>query len=311
MKLVIAVGGNAILNAGQKGTANEQFENVYTTVKYLSALAENDLVITHGNGPQVGALMIQHECAQNQIPAFPIDILDAQTQGSIGYMLTQAMGNTLKKRNISKNVATILTQVVVDKNDEAFQNPRKPVGPFYTKEVAEKYAQEKGWVIKEDAGRGYRRVVASPKPIHIVEKDIIEKLLENKNIVIATGGGGIPVIKDGSGYLSGIEAVIDKDRASSLLAKELDADLFIILTAVEKVYLNFGKPDQKALDTITVEEAEKYMKEGHFKPGSMLPKVESIINFVKSTGRDGIITSLDKVREALEGKTGTRIVLKK
>ncbi len=311
MKLVIAVGGNAILNAGQKGTANEQFENVYTTVKYLSALAENDLVITHGNGPQVGALMIQHECAQNQIPAFPIDILDAQTQGSIGYMLTQAMGNTLKKRNISKNVATILTQVVVDKNDEAFQNPRKPVGPFYTKEVAEKYAQEKGWVIKEDAGRGYRRVVASPKPIHIVEKDIIEELLENKNIVIATGGGGIPVIKDGSGYLSGIEAVIDKDRASSLLAKELDADLFIILTAVEKVYLNFGKPDQKALDTITVEEAEKYMKEGHFKPGSMLPKVESIINFVKSTGRDGIITSLDKVQEALEGKTGTRIVLKK
>jgi carbamate kinase len=311
MKLVIAVGGNAILNAGQKGTAKEQFENVYTTVKYLSSLAENDLVITHGNGPQVGALMIQHECAQKQIPAFPIDILDAQTQGSIGYMLTQAMGNTLKKNNISKNVATILTQVVVDKDDEAFQNPRKPVGPFYTKEVAEKYAEEKGWVIKEDAGRGYRRVVASPKPTHIVEKDIIEELLKNNNIVIATGGGGIPVVRNEDNSLSGVEAVIDKDRASSLLAKELDADIFIILTAVEKVYLNFGKPDQKSLDTITVEEAEKYMEEGHFKPGSMLPKVESIINFVKSTGRDGIITSLDKVHEALEGKTGTRIVLKK
>ena len=310
MKLVIAVGGNAILNAGQRGTAEEQFENVYVTAKYLSSLAENELVITHGNGPQVGALMIQHDAAKDQVPAFPIDILDAQTQGSIGYMITQAMNNTLKQKGVKKNVATVLTQVVVDKNDEAFQHPRKPVGPFYTKEVAEKYAKEKGWVIKEDAGRGYRRVVASPKPIDIVEKTAIEQLLENNNIVIATGGGGIPVIKDENGLLKGIEAVIDKDRASALLAKELDADIFIILTAVEKVFLNFGTPEQKALDTITVSEAEKYMNEGHFKPGSMLPKVESIINFVKATGRDGIITSLDKVHEALEGKTGTRIVLK-
>ncbi len=310
MKLVIAVGGNAILNAGQRGTAEEQFENVYVTAKYLSSLAENELVITHGNGPQVGALMIQHDAAKDQVPAFPIDILDAQTQGSIGYMITQAMNNTLKQKGVKKNVATVLTQVVVDKNDEAFQHPRKPVGPFYTKEVAEKYAKEKGWVIKEDAGRGYRRVVASPKPIDIVEKTAIEQLLENNNIVIATGGGGIPVVKDENGLLKGIEAVIDKDRASALLAKELDADIFIILTAVEKVFLNFGTPEQKALDTITVSEAEKYMAEGHFKPGSMLPKVESIINFVKSTGRDGIITSLDKVHEALEGKTGTRIVLK-
>jgi carbamate kinase len=310
MKLVIAVGGNAILNAGQKGTAEEQFENVYTTVKYLSSLADNDLVITHGNGPQVGALMIQHDAAKDQIPPFPIDILDAQTQGSIGYMITQAMGNVLKQKKVSKKVATILTQVVVDKNDEAFQNPRKPVGPFYTKEVAENYAKEKGWVVKEDAGRGYRRVVASPKPVDIVEKDVIETLLENNNIVVATGGGGIPVIRKEDGLLEGIEAVIDKDRASALLAKELNADLFIILTAVEKVFLNFGTPDQKALDTITVKEAEEYMTQGHFKPGSMLPKVESIINFVKSTGRDGIITSLDKVHEALEGKTGTRITLK-
>ena len=308
MKLVIAVGGNAILNAGQRGTAEEQFENVYVTAKYLSSLAENELVITHGNGPQVGALMIQHDAAKDHVPAFPIDILDAQTQGSIGYMITQAMDNTLKQNGVDKNVATVLTQVVVDENDEAFQHPRKPVGPFYTKEVAEKYAKEKGWVVKEDAGRGYRRVVASPKPIDIVEKTAIEQLLKNNNIVIATGGGGIPVIKDEKGLLKGIEAVIDKDRASALLAKELDADIFIILTAVEKVFLNFGTPEQKALDTITVSEAEKYMNEGHFKPGSMLPKVESIINFVKATGRDGIITSLDKVHEALEGKTGTRIV---
>ncbi len=311
MRLVIAVGGNAILNAGQKGTAEEQFENVYKTTNYLSSLAENELVITHGNGPQVGALMIQHDSAKEQVPAFPIDLLDAQTQGSIGYMITQAMYNTLKKKNISKPVATILTQVVVDKDDEAFQHPRKPVGPFYTKEVAEKYAQEKGWVVKEDAGRGYRRVVASPKPIDIVERDTIEELLQNGSIVIATGGGGIPVIRDNDGFLKGVEAVIDKDRASSLLAKELNADMFVILTAVEKVFLNFGTPEQKALDTITVEEAEQYMSEGHFKPGSMLPKVESIINFVKATGRDGLITSLDKVHEALEGKTGTRIVLNK
>ncbi|MCD6237943.1 MAG: carbamate kinase [Thermotogae bacterium] len=307
---VVAIGGNAIKRAKEKGTFDEQMRNLAHTCKYLADMIDGgyDLILTHGNGPQVGALLVQQDAAKEKIPSMPIDVHDANTQGSIGYMISQSLSNVLLKRGIKRDIAAIVTQVIVDKDDPAFQSPAKPVGPFYSKKEGEMLGKEKGWTIVEDAGRGYRRVVPSPQPLDIVEKDIIKSLVIRDVITIAVGGGGIPVIRKKNGELEGIDAVIDKDRASSLLARLIDADLLVILTSVEKVYLNFGREDQKALDTITADEAEIYMEAGHFAKGSMKPKVESAIAFVRSTGKEVIITELEKVGDALAGKTGTRII---
>ncbi|SHH38131.1 carbamate kinase [Thermosipho atlanticus] len=305
---VVAIGGNAVNRPGEKATAENMFKNLSETAKFISKmLDEYDIAITHGNGPQVGNLLVQQEIAKEKIPPFPIDVNDAQTQGSLGYMIAQTLHNELKEKGKNMQIASIITQIVVDKNDPAFQNPTKPVGPFYTEEEAKKLANEKGWIIKEDAGRGWRRVVPSPKPLEIIEKDVIKLLMKNDVIVIAAGGGGIPVILE-DGKIKGVEAVIDKDRASALLAKEINADILVILTGVEKVYLNYGKENQKPLDILTTTEAKKFLAEGHFPKGSMGPKIESAINFVEQTGKECIITDMKVLDKALRGETGTKII---
>lgn len=308
-KAVVAIGGNALNKPGEKPSAEAMKKNLLGTVKHLADLIEDgyDLVITHGNGPQVGNLLVQQEIAKDTLPPFPIDVNDAMTQGSIGYLITQTLGNELKSRGTERQIACVLTQIIVDRNDPGFENPTKPVGPFYDEETAKKLQAEKGWIMKEDAGRGWRRVVPSPKPLDVVEIEAIKALTGNDFILVAGGGGGIPVVKKDDGTLEGVEAVIDKDRASALLARLLDADLFLILTAVDHAYINFGKPDQKALERISVNEAKKLMDEGHFAKGSMYPKIESAIDFVESTGKEAIITSLEKVKEAIQGKSGTHI----
>lgn len=305
---VVAIGGNAVNRPGEKPTAENMLSAIAEAMGYLvDMLDEYDIVITHGNGPQVGNILIQQEMAKEVIPPFPIDVNDAQTQGSLGYMIVQALRNRLAERGLNREVAALITQIVVDKNDEAFKKPSKPVGPFYTEEEARKLMTEKGWIMKEDAGRGWRRVVPSPKPLDIVEKEIIQMLLKNDVIVVAAGGGGIPVVRE-NGKLKGIEAVIDKDRASALLAIEINADELIILTGVEKVALNYGKPNQTFVDTLIVDDAMKYLKEGHFPAGSMGPKIEAAIDFVSATNKTCLITDMKKLKEALSGKTGTRIV---
>ncbi|QTA37978.1 carbamate kinase [Thermosipho ferrireducens] len=305
---VVAIGGNAVNRPGEKPTAENMFKNLEQTAAFLvRMLDEFDIAITHGNGPQVGNLLVQQDIAKDKIPPFPIDVNDAQTQGSLGYMIAQSLKNELKKHGKDLQIAAVVTQIVVDKDDPAFKNPTKPVGPFYSEEEAKKLAEEKGWVIVEDAGRGWRRVVPSPKPLDIIEKDVIKLLLQNDIIVIGAGGGGIPVVKEND-IIKGVEAVIDKDRASALLAKEIGADVLIILTGVEKVCLNFGKPDEKPLNIIKVSEAKKYLDEGHFPKGSMGPKIEAAIDFVESTGKECIITDMKALDRALRGETGTRIV---
>jgi len=305
---VVAIGGNAVNRPGEKPTAENMLSAIAEAMGYLvDMLDEYDIVITHGNGPQVGNILIQQEMAKEVIPPFPIDVNDAQTQGSLGYMIVQALRNRLAERGLNREVAALITQIVVDKNDEAFKKPSKPVGPFYTEEEARKLMTEKGWIMKEDAGRGWRRVVPSPKPLDIVEKEIIQMLLKNDVIVVAAGGGGIPIVRE-NGKLKGIEAVIDKDRASALLAIEINADELIILTGVEKVALNYGKPNQTFVDTLIVDDAMKYLKEGHFPAGSMGPKIEAAIDFVSATNKTCLITDMKKLKEALSGKTGTRIV---
>lgn len=309
MKFVIAIGGNAVNRPGEKPTAENMMKNLKKSMEYLiDIIRDHSVVITHGNGPQVGNLLLQQEAAKDIIPPFPLDVNDAQTQGSLGYMICQTLRNTIVENNLKKEVVAVVTQIVVDPEDPAFQNPTKPVGPFYEEEEAKKIMKDKKWIMVEDAGRGWRRVVPSPIPIDIIEKDAIKFLVDNGFIVIAAGGGGIPVIKLEDGTLKGVEAVIDKDRASSLLARELNTDMFIILTGVEKVYLNFNSSNKIPLDKLTVEEAEKYLKEGHFPPGSMGPKIESAIDFVRKTGKECLITDMAKLKQALEGKTGTRIV---
>jgi carbamate kinase len=304
---VVALGGNAIINAKQRGTSEEQFDNVNTTTEHLAQLIGQGfrLVITHGNGPQVGNLLIQHEAGKNTVPALPMDVCGAQSQGQIGYMISQSLRNHLKRLGIKKSVATIVTQVEVDPKDIAFKQPSKPVGPFYDQAWAAQ-AKENGFDVIEDAGRGYRRVVPSPIPEHIVEVDAIKILVQQGAIVIASGGGGVPVIKKEDKY-HGVEAVIDKDYAGELLAYELGAELFVILTDVEKVALNFNKPDQQSLDHMTVSEARQYFDQGHFAKGSMGPKVQACIKFIQHGGKKAIITHPFKVLEAIEGTTGTVI----
>jgi carbamate kinase len=308
-KAVIAIGGNSILRAEQKGTIPEQFANTIETAEHVAdmIMMGYELVITHGNGPQVGNMLLMSEKTEEILYPLPLDICDSNTQGSMGYMIQQALGNVLKERKIKKSVVTVVTQVVVDRNDSAFKKPTKPIGSFYSKENAEKYRKEKKWEIAEDAGRGYRRVVPSPEPLEIVENDIIKKLVDDGVIVIGVGGGGIPVVKE-KNFLKGVEAVIDKDLASSLLASNINAELLLISTNVEKVFLNYNKPEQKGIDRMTVKEAEKYLSEGHFHPGSMGPKIEAGIRFLKKGGKEVIITSPECIGDALKNKTGTHIV---
>lgn len=307
-KIVVALGGNALGN-----TPNEQIEAVRRTAKPIVDLVEegHEVVISHGNGPQVGMINLAMDIASKSAaatPEMPFPECGAMSQGYIGYHLQNAIREELLNRGLDNPVSTIITQVLVDKNDPAFENPTKPVGAFYTKEEAERLTVEKGFVMKEDAGRGYRRVVPSPLPIDIAEKETIKTLIRNEQVVIAVGGGGIPVYEEGN-KLIGVSAVIDKDFASAKLAEILEADYLIILTAVEKVAINFGKEDEVWLSQITIDEAEKYIEEGQFAPGSMLPKIKAAMMFASSMkGRKALITSLEKAAEGIEGKTGTKIV---
>ncbi len=309
-KLVIALGGNALQEAGQPATAEAQLEVVEKTSEYIAKIIESgyQVVIAHGNGPQVGRIVLQNEYAVPVSPAMPFDVCGAMSQGMIGYHIQQGLSKVLKKRGTKKEVVTVVTQVVVDQNDPKFKNPSKPIGPFYSEEEAKRIAAEKGYVMKEDAGRGWRRVVASPLPTEIIELDAVKCLVDNGFIVVTVGGGGIPVVRNAAGDIEGTAAVIDKDLASEKLAEDLDADALVILTAVEKVSIRYNKPDQKDLDTLSVAEAKQYIAEGHFAPGSMLPKIEAAVKFVESKkGRKAIITSLDKALEALGGKAGTTL----
>lgn len=307
-RIVIALGGNALGN-----TPEEQMDAVRHTAVSIADLLEEgyEIAIAHGNGPQVGMINLAFEAAQStpaRTPAMPFPECGAMSQGYIGYHIQNAVINELKKRGVSKDVVTVVTEVQVDAEDPAFSDPTKPIGSFYSQKEAEKLAEEKGYVVKEDSGRGWRRVVASPKPIHIVGLQAIRSILDSGSVVVAGGGGGIPVIEE-NGQFKGVAAVIDKDFTSALLAKELDADAFIILTAVEKIAIRFGKPDQEQLSSLTLAEAEKYIEEGHFAKGSMLPKVEAAMSYAASgSGRKALITSLEKARDALDGKTGTWII---
>lgn len=305
-KVVVALGGNALGKSPE-----EQLKLVKDTASSLIGLiaAGNQVVISHGNGPQVGAINLGMNFAaeHGKTAAFPFPECGAMSQGYIGYHLQQSLENELHRRWMNKSVATIVTQIAVDPNDPAFENPSKPVGDFYTKEQADEIAKEKGYTFKEDAGRGYRQVVPSPLPMKIMELDSIKTLIDADKLVIAGGGGGVPVIITDKG-LEGVPAVIDKDRSSALLADKIDADKLIILTAVDHVYVNYGKPDEKALKTLNVAEAQKYMKEGQFAAGSMLPKIEACLSFVEGhPEREALITSLDGLDDALAGKVGTVI----
>lgn len=308
-KIVIALGGNALGN-----TSTEQLELVRETAKPIVDLIQdgNEVVIAHGNGPQVGMINLGLATAARSGAIksdMPFPECGAMSQGYIGYHLQNAIGNELTRRGLDKEVCTVVTQVLVDENDPAFENPTKPVGGFYDKDVAEKISREKGFKMVEDAGRGYRRVVPSPKPIDVIEKKTVERLIDAGNVVITVGGGGIPVVLR-DGLLYGTPAVIDKDFASEKLAELIDADMLIILTAVEKVAVNFKKPDEKWLSRMTVKEANEYIEQGQFAPGSMLPKVQACVLFAQSKkGRVALITSLDKALQALNGETGTRIIM--
>ncbi len=308
--LTIALGGNALLQYGQKGTFEEQLANARLTAKQIVELIKRGykVVITHGNGPQVGAILLQQEAGSSQVPAMPLYACGAMSQGLIGYMIQQSLINELRKAGIDMPVVTVITQVLVDRNDRAFKNPTKFIGPWYSEEEA-KEKDKLGWVMKYDVGKGWRRVVPSPDPIKQVEIEAIRRMVDSGIIVIASGGGGIPVVDEKE--LEGVDAVIDKDLAGERLASSLGAEVFMILTDVEKVAINFKKENQKFLDTLTLEEAKKYYEEGHFPPGNMGPKMLAAIRFVERTGKTAIITSLDKATDALDGKTGTRIIREK
>ena len=307
-KIVIALGGNALGNS-----PSEQLELVKITAKSIVDLVEagNSVVVTHGNGPQVGMINLAMEVSHNEIgsPDMPFAESGAMSQGYIGYHLQQSIQRELVKRGMRRNCLTIITQVEVDKEDPAFKNPTKPIGSFYSLEEAEKLKLEKGYIMKEDAGRGYRRVVASPIPKKVVEIKTIKNLLRGGDIVIACGGGGIPVYKYRKGY-KGVDAVIDKDRTSARLALDLKADMLLILTAVSEVSINFGKENEEKLKTMTVKEAKEHIKNGEFAPGSMLPKVEACIDYASRSNGVAIISSLKKAAEAIKGSSGTRIIKK-
>jgi len=306
-RIVIAVGGNALLRQGDVGTAEEQFKRAKETAESIYWIFENyQVAMTHGNGPQVGAILLQNEQAKALVPPMPLDVCGAESQGMIGYMLEQSFNNVLKSKKIQKDIVTVLTRVEVSEKDPAFKNPTKPIGPFYTRFQAQELIREKGWIMVEDSGRGWRRVVPSPEPLKIVERDAILSLLEKGFIVISVGGGGIPVIRK-DGILKGVEGVIDKDLGAATLARDINAKRLIILTAVDRVYLNYGKENQKGIDQAKLKEIEEYYKQGHFKPGSMGPKIQAAMKFLKEGGRDVLITSPEALKDAMDGKNGTWI----
>jgi carbamate kinase len=312
-KIVIALGGNALQSGRGPATAEEQLRVVRETCEHIADLSCRgyEIAIVHGNGPQVGRILLSSETAKNVTPAMPFDVCGAMSQGYIGYHLQQSLKYALNMRNRSTPVVTVATQMIVDENDPAFNDPTKPIGPFYSEEEAKKISEEKGYVMKEDAGRGWRRVVASPMPRKIVEIDAVKRLWDS-TIVITCGGGGVPVIEKNNGVLEGVDAVIDKDFAAELLAEQVEADVLMILTEVEKVAINYNKPDQKDLSVMTLNDANEYMEEGQFAKGSMLPKVQAAMKFVRAfPGKRAVITSLDKALEGLLGETGTQITFNK
>lgn len=306
---VIAVGGNSLILDEKHKTIADQYAATVETSKHIAGMIQAgwNVVLTHGNGPQVGFILRRSELSLHELHPVPLDYCGADTQGAIGYMFQRALHNEFQARGIHKQAATIVTQVLVDKNDPAFQNPSKPIGSFMTAELAARKRAEEGWQMVEDAGRGWRRVVPSPLPQAIVERDAIEELIRAGFVVICSGGGGIPVYQADNGDLIGLEAVIDKDFAGSLLARSVHADLFLISTAVERVALNFNKPDQKWLEHLTVAEAKKYLAEGHFHKGSMAPKIQAAMLFLEGGGKEALITNPENLERALEGETGTRI----
>ena len=306
---IVAFGGNALLRPEDRGTQEEQIARARQAARWLAEIvrAEYKLVVVHGNGPQVGNILVQAEEASTKIPPQSIDVAVAQTEGSIGFMLQQAIRNRLESIGVNGDVATVLTEVHVDPNDIAFKRPTKPIGPFFTRYRAEALERDLGWTMREDSGRGWRHVVPSPRPLHILNVKTIAHMLDTAAVVIAAGGGGVPVVRGRDGQWRGIEAVIDKDFAASLLAAELSADLFMILTNVAQVSIDFGKPAQQQLDRMTVAEAEKHLAAGQFPPGSMGPKIEAAIQFVRSSGKTVLISDVDHVRDAIGGNGGTLI----
>ncbi|HPF98509.1 MAG TPA: carbamate kinase [Kiritimatiellia bacterium] len=308
--VVIAIGGNSLIKDAKHMTVLDQYRAAGETSHHIAALVKEGyrIVVTHGNGPQVGFILMRSEIAKTQLHQVPLESCVADTQGAIGYQVEQTLMNELRRQNLKKEIVAVVTQVVVDAQDPAFTHPTKPIGPFFSEEDAKHHQEKDKWAVKEDAGRGWRRVVPSPKPLEIVEEQTIRTLLENDILVIAVGGGGIPVIRRKNGNLQGCAAVIDKDAASSLLAQHLAADLFVISTGVDKVAINFGKPDQKFLDRMTVADAELYMKQGQFPAGSMGPKIEAAISFLRNGGKKVLITQPHLLEDAMHGKTGTVIV---
>ncbi len=311
MKLLVSLGGNAILQRGQNGSAEQQATNVQNTAKHLARLIRRGekVAITHGNGPQVGNILLQNEIAKDTLPPMPLDVCGAESQGMIGYMLQRAMRTELDAGCPNLPIVTVISQTLVDSDDPAFKKPTKPVGPFYTATEASELERSKGWRMISDSGRGYRRVVPSPAPLDILEKETIIRLYEAGTVVISAGGGGIPVVRDKNGRLRGVEAVLDKDRTAALLARIVGVETLLILTDVERVSINYGKPDQRGLDRMTVEDCKKYLAEGQFPSGSMGPKIESAVSFLSNSGgRRVLIASLESAEEALEGRTGTTIM---
>jgi len=307
--VVVALGGNAILQRGQKGTAEEQLENVRQTARSIVALIRQgyDVVITHGNGPQVGIILLQNEEASRVVPPMPLYVCGAESQGLIGLFIQQCLGNELTRSGVDRRVATVVTQVVVSPRDPAFERPTKPIGPFYDQETAQRLMRERNWVVKEDSGRGWRRVVPSPDPLSIKERAIIAALVREGYIVVASGGGGVPVIEKENGELAGVEAVIDKDLAAECLARDVGADTLLILTDVERIKLNYGEPDEIDLVREPAGRLREYQKEGHFKAGSMGPKVEALLRFVEGGGRQAIVAHLSAAEAALRGEAGTTV----
>lgn len=307
-RIVVAIGGNSLIKDAAHKTVPDQYAAAAETVPHIVDLVEQgwDVAITHGNGPQVGFILRRSEIAAGELHEVPLDFCGADTQGAIGYMLQQILLTEFRRRKIEKLPVTVVTQVLVDSNDPAFTQPNKPIGSFMDQETADRRTKE-GWHIVEDAGRGWRRVVPSPIPKQVIEAQAVNNLLEDGFIVITVGGGGIPVVEE-NGKLKGVAAVIDKDRASALLCKALGAKGFLISTSIDKVYLNFGKPNQQAVDKMTVTEAKQYLKEGHFAPGSMAPKIESVIQFLEEGGELAIITSPENIAKAIRGEAGTHLV---
>jgi carbamate kinase len=307
---IVAVGGNALIKDNQHKTVQDQYAAAVDTMVHIAdMIAEGwNVVVTHGNGPQVGFILRRSELSAHELHEVPLDYCGADTQGSIGYMFQQALYNEFVRRKMQKSAVTVVTQTIVDRNDPAFQNPTKPIGSFMDEEQAKMRMEKDGWTVVEDAGRGWRRVVPSPIPLRIVEADAINALIEKGFVVIGVGGGGIPVIETPEGNLVGVEAVIDKDFGAAILASMLKADLFLISTAVEKVAINFNKPNQQWLDQITAAEARQYLQEGHFAKGSMLPKIQAILKYLDKGGKKALITDPAHIKDALNGKTGTWIL---